>query len=190
MAIQTFTSGQILTASDTNTYLANSGLVYVASGTLSTNITDITTIFSSTYRNYRIVIDSPSVSGAAPFRFRYLTGTNTPTSTGNYFWMLSGVDGGGNAVVVNQNSNAIGSTGWEATAAGGQGAITIDVISPNLAVGTTAIIDTSFAYSSTFRALSGAVNWNLTTQFTGIRILTDSAVTMAGNYTVYGYRTA
>ena len=35
MAIQTFTSGQILTAADTNTYLANSCLTYVSSGSFS-----------------------------------------------------------------------------------------------------------------------------------------------------------
>jgi hypothetical protein len=29
MAIKTFTTGEVLTAADTNTYLANSGLVYV-----------------------------------------------------------------------------------------------------------------------------------------------------------------
>jgi hypothetical protein len=28
MAIKTFTTGEVLTASDTNTYLANSGLVF------------------------------------------------------------------------------------------------------------------------------------------------------------------
>jgi hypothetical protein len=29
MAIKTFTTGEVLTASDTNTYLANAGLVFV-----------------------------------------------------------------------------------------------------------------------------------------------------------------
>ena len=37
MAIKTFTTGEVLTAADTNTYLANSGLVYVASGTVAAN---------------------------------------------------------------------------------------------------------------------------------------------------------
>ena len=31
MAIKTFTTGEVLTASDTNTYLANAGLVYITS---------------------------------------------------------------------------------------------------------------------------------------------------------------
>jgi hypothetical protein len=39
MAIKTFTTGEVLTASDTNTYLANSGLVYVKSQTIGSGVT-------------------------------------------------------------------------------------------------------------------------------------------------------
>ena len=54
MAIKTFTTGELLTASDTNTYLANSGLVYVSSGTTAgtANTLAIATAFSSTYEHY------------------------------------------------------------------------------------------------------------------------------------------
>ena len=59
MAIKTFTSGSILTAADTNTYLTNSGLVYIAQGELTSSTASLTfnDVFSSTYDNYRIVID-------------------------------------------------------------------------------------------------------------------------------------
>lgn len=60
MAIKTFASGEILTASDTNTYLANAGLVYVTSTTIGTNVTSVTisNCFTTTYDSYRIVLDN------------------------------------------------------------------------------------------------------------------------------------
>jgi hypothetical protein len=61
-----------LTASDTNTYLANSGLVFVKSQTIpssaSTAIT-VTNAFSSTYDAYKITIFGGSASTNAPLRF-------------------------------------------------------------------------------------------------------------------------
>ena len=58
MAIKTFTSGEVLTAADTNTYLANSGLVYVSTTTLTASGQNIAGAFSSTYTNYRIVLNN------------------------------------------------------------------------------------------------------------------------------------
>ena len=68
MAVQTFTSGQVLTAADTNTYLANSGLVYVTSGTIGVAVSSVTvsSVFSSTYDSYKIVISGMSTSASAP----------------------------------------------------------------------------------------------------------------------------
>jgi hypothetical protein len=59
MAIKTFTTGEVLTASDTNTYLANSGLVYIKSQTIreQLQVFRMTVAFSSdTYDNYKILI--------------------------------------------------------------------------------------------------------------------------------------
>lgn len=57
MAIKTFTTGEVLTASDTNTYLANSGLVYVTSATVGTTVATVTvsSAFNSTYDAYQII---------------------------------------------------------------------------------------------------------------------------------------
>jgi len=56
MSVKTFTS-EILTSSDTNTYLANSGLVYVTSATVGTGVATVTVTgaFSATYDNYKII---------------------------------------------------------------------------------------------------------------------------------------
>jgi hypothetical protein len=86
MAIQTFTSGQILTASDTNTYLANSGLVYVGASTLSSVTNNVTSVFSASFDNYRVVISGlNNASGTVrDVGLRMLSGT-TPNSTASSY---------------------------------------------------------------------------------------------------------
>lgn len=65
MAIKTFSAGEVLTAGDTNTYLANSGLVFIS----STNITagastaTVSNCFSSTYDRYKILISTSASAG-------------------------------------------------------------------------------------------------------------------------------
>ena len=56
MAVKTFTT-EVLTSADTNTYLANSGLVYVKSHTITSGASVVVTdAFSSTYDNYLIIV--------------------------------------------------------------------------------------------------------------------------------------
>ena len=65
MAVKTFTNEQ-LTASDTNTYLANSGLVYITSATVSGTPSSLSVpnCFSSTYDHYRIVFNGITFSAS------------------------------------------------------------------------------------------------------------------------------
>lgn len=62
MAIKTFTTGEVLTASDTNTFLANAGLVYVTTATLSGGTFNVDSCFTSTYKNYVLVAN---ITGSA-----------------------------------------------------------------------------------------------------------------------------
>jgi hypothetical protein len=97
MAIKTFTTGEVLTASDTNTYLANSGLVAIAptsvagSGVTVSNATvtfsgsnpvNVNGVFSSTYKNYKVLINiSTSSQVILSYRLRVSGADN---NTGNY----------------------------------------------------------------------------------------------------------
>ena len=67
MAVKTFTTGEVLTASDTNTYLNNSGLVYIKSQTVGTGVSSVTvsSAFSSTYDNYFITWTGGTISSLA-----------------------------------------------------------------------------------------------------------------------------
>ena len=66
MAVKTFTS-EVLSSSDTNTYLANSGLVYVTSATIGSAVSSVTvsSAFSATYDAYKIVIAGGTSSADA-----------------------------------------------------------------------------------------------------------------------------
>jgi len=85
MATKTFTTGEVLTASDTNTFLANSGLVYVTSATIGSGVSTVTVsgAFSSTYDNYRIIMDGGTASAVTD-----LTVKLGSTATGYYSNMV------------------------------------------------------------------------------------------------------
>lgn len=86
MAVKTFTTGETLTASDTNTYLNNGGLVYITSATASSGVTlGINSCFNSTYDNYKIIISGlAGASGAMGVSLK-LRASGTPSSTGYYY---------------------------------------------------------------------------------------------------------
>ena len=66
MAVKTFTAGETATAADTNTYLANSGLVYIKEQTIGNGVGSVTVsnAFSATYDNYVININVTTSSAS------------------------------------------------------------------------------------------------------------------------------
>jgi len=81
MAVKTFTTGEVLTAADTNTYLNNGGLVYIANNTATSGTTlQVDNCFSSTYEAYRIILSNVRLSGAAFITMQLRTTTTTATN--------------------------------------------------------------------------------------------------------------
>lgn len=66
MAVKTFSTGEVLTAADTNTYLNNGGLVYVTSQTIGSAVSSVTVsnCFSATYDAYKIMIINGGTASA------------------------------------------------------------------------------------------------------------------------------
>lgn len=189
MAIKTFTAGEVLTASDTNTYLANSGLDYITVGTITNqNRLNIPSCFSSTYAAYRIVVTNLSHTTANNLILR-LSASGTDTAGSNYYTQRSEVTGGAVSGVSITASSAVFPT-YVNSSAGSFATLTFDVINPNVATPTTFIgaasrIDGSTGlYMVTFSGLL-----NDSTAYNGI-----SFVGNTGNITatarVYGYRQA
>jgi len=189
MAIKTFTTGEVLTASDTNTYLANAGLDYIAAGTASAqNRLNIASCFSATYAAYRVVVTNLTHSTANNLIMRF-SASGTDTAGTNYYTQRSEVTGSAVSGVSITASSAIFPT-YANSSAGSFVSLSFDVINPFAATPTTVTggasrIDASTGlYMVTFSGLL-----NDTTSYNGISLVGNT-----GNITctmrVYGYRQA
>lgn len=190
MAIKTFTDSTTLPASDINTYLTNSGLVYITSGALSNTTTNFVGCFTSAFTNYRIVLDNLGGSGAIDFYFRMLQGS-TAFTTAQYYWAGTGFTSAGANYTTNGGAQAQMYFGASSTVVGTSVAsATIDMFSPLLAVRTffTSAGVSSIGAGYNLRNVGGAMdNYGV---FDGIQIASISASTMTGNVTIYGVRKA
>jgi hypothetical protein len=183
MAVKTFTTGEVLTAADTNTYLNNGGLVYVTSQTVGSAVSSVTVsnCFSSTYTNYRIMISNvdASVSGTSLF-MRFDAGGTTNYYSSVYYDSYTGTD----TATLRRNAQASGGIGTSGAADNTSAAV--DVFQPNLAFRTT--------WAGLFSA-DGLQGWCggtsvATTQYTDVTILPNSGTLTGGTIVVYGYRKA
>jgi hypothetical protein len=181
-----FSVGQVLTAAQMNAV----GLWHLKTVTLSTVTNNVSDVFSSDYRAYRVVIsDLNNGSGtgrAVKIRFRNASGDD---QTSNYFHFdqaFYGTNTSGFTSLAGQTSGQIcviadgGSDG---------GAISFDVINPNLAKATVYCGGKAITYQAdvgvyVMRDFAGGIN--TTTVYTGFSIIgtTDN---LSGRVDVYGY---
>lgn len=184
MATKTWTSGEVLTATDLNTYAANPGLVWVAAATLTvtTTPTNITGVFDATkYKNYRVLFNVTARSTTNRVDMRYIAGT-TPTSS-SYYQAGIGADWATTATLYYQRSNNdnqfFGLTTTQQTA------LILDIFNPNKATdtihtGQTINRNDGFGYSVNGVQLSNTV-------FTGLQLFSNTG-TVTLEYQVFGYR--
>jgi len=177
-----FAAGNILTASDTNTYLTNGGLVYITETTIGSAVSSVAVAncFSSTYDNYVITVAGGvhSVGGAA------MTLQLGSTTTGYYYSMIytswnNTVTGAGAANVANWVY--MGSADTSGLAA------YIELNSPFLAKLTRAraSIQNGTNYGGTTNGLL-----NNTTSYTGFTLALSGGTMTGGVVRVYGMRQA
>ena len=187
--LSTFVTGQVFTASDANN-MANSGLTYITSGSLSTATTDFVGCFSSTYDNYRIVITSPQVSSAADIYFRLLDGT-TPKIT-NYYYGSVGFNTAGTALNTFGAGGTEVYTGWTCSAGGAGtdiGMLVADITTPFVAK-KTSFAGSYMAFQTAYKVGTFSATQTDATSYSGLRISTLTAATLTGTATIYGYRKA
>lgn len=183
MAVKTFGS-EILTSGDVNTYLANSGLVYVSSTTVGSGVASVavSSCFSSTYDNYLIVASGITYSVSDTT----LSIKPDGVSTANYY-------GGG---YYQQYGVALLSP-FTLSASTGGGAIGItstvpmvniaEVCSPYLTQQTRFMGRASLggSYSAVYQSVLAT-----TASYSGFTLLPASGTMTGGTITVYGYRKA
>jgi hypothetical protein len=185
MAIKTFTDLTTLPASDINTYLANSGTVFVTSGTLTTNVTRVEGCFSSTYLNYLVLINGASLSTGFDIFWRLRAGGTTnvdPQYNQQGYTVQSGAVSGIGDAGAQQFRAAICDTNP-------LGKSIVNIYNPN----TTA--RTGYDYNATgfipggYITRAGGGIHNVLSSFDSIEF-TTSGGNMAGTFSIYGYRTA
>ena len=182
MAIKTFTTGEVLTAADTNAYLANSGLVFIKSQTFSAASFQVTSIFSASYANYRIFVNIDTHSGgAANVTARMLNGT-TPYTTAQYCWVGSEQAYTGGAFTTFGLNNTAQWTVGRVDGDGGAASIVLDILNPFASRRT--MFNNEYV-DNTQNGQTGGILKN-TTSFDGMDFTNPS--TIAGTAIVYGYR--
>ena len=189
MAIKQFTTGEVLTSSDTNTYLANSGLVYVTSVSLSGATINVPLCFTDAYTNYKIVGSNITTTLASYPGIQMLSGT-TPNTTAACYVAMRGMDSNGANLDIGL-AQTVAYVG-RAITAGAQFNFDVDIMNPKVAV-KTALTGTSVSFYDGV----GAASWaggsiiDVTTAFDGFRMTTNSGTTYTGGtVTVFGYRKA
>ena len=186
MAIKTFTTGEVLTASDTNTYLNNGGLVYVKSQTVGTGVSSVqvTSAFSTDYDNYKVIYTGGVASASADLRL-----TIGASATGYYGDLIyARPNAAAPAGVANNNTNF-----WQYGA--GLSSTTnvvssFDIYQPFLAL-KTGLFTQVIHIDGASAALGTFIGYHdVATSYTSFTITPSSGTLTGGTITVYGYRKA
>lgn len=182
MAVKTFTDNTSLPASDINTYLNNSGLVYIKQQTVGSGVASVTVSnsFSTDYDNYRITFAGSTPSATDSFRLMISSGaTNDHYSSMNYD-LFTGAGVGTLRVNNGASIYACLNESGNKTAQ-----FSCDILSPFLAQQTVMI---GQAYGRGYYCNFGGTRL-ASTSYTSFTITCDGAGTMTGGIiTVYGYR--
>lgn len=183
MAIKTFSDAVSLPAIEINTYLTNSGLVYITSGTFAQADCKVQSCFSATYDNYRLVISNFTTPGIRTVAFQLLQGATALPNNYNYGgWYVTYAAGLNGAVFA--GAQAYWNTITSATT--GDSASGMDIQRPFLADQTT-----FQCFSTNFDAvLTVAGNNTNASSCDGFRITNLSGDANTFSYTLYGYRKA
>jgi hypothetical protein len=184
MAIKTFTSGEVLTAADTNTFLANSGLVYVGGSSFTAESTvNVDSVFSATYQNYKIeILITASSQVVLQYRMRVGGATNSTANYGNQYLLVDNTT----ILASRTTGQTIGEIGQMVSS--GISFMDITVFNPFSAAPTGMLTNTgSFVGEAYMRNQANVMK--ASTSFDGISFIPASG-TITGTVRVYGYRQA
>ena len=188
MAVKTFSSER-LTSSDVNTYLTNSGLVYVTGASFSgASSVSVNNCFTSTMDNYRLLINitNATVAGSTNIRFR-AGGVDTAT---NYYYAGLISYTGSAATGIPSSGGALASLYFsvqDPTYFPNHPAA-IEIMQPFLAYRTMWSLQAMYSVNPAPYALWMNGVMNNTTSYDGFTIFPNGGGTISGTYRVYGYR--
>ena len=193
MAVKTFTTGEVLTAADTNTYLNNGGLVYITGGTQSgTTALNVDGCFTDTYLNYRVCLAAVDVSVTdRAVRWNFRAGGSTLGSA-LYDYAFRGLRANGVSGDTSLGSQTFAEVGiYIATFTNLKlGSVAIDVMNPKVAERSFGLCNAIGYEGGTYQMRQGGFVYNADTACDGFRITLSGTGNVNFKYQVYGYRIA
>jgi hypothetical protein len=165
----------------------NNGLLPIFSQTFSgVSTVSVSNIFTSSYRNYKIIIDNcvGVVTNGLYLRFRQNTTDYSTSNYQNQFLQASG------STIAASRSGAL-SYGELGTNSSGSDrtVVQLDVFNPQIATYTHAIATTFCGLSGVGPRIDTAYNWVYNTQvFDGFTFYSSGGTNISGNLTVYALR--
>ncbi len=160
------------------------GLVLISSTTITAQSTiQISNVFTSTYKSYKIVADIPTCSTSGTLTFQLTTAGTASTINCN----VNGRSVAGNGSSdISSNTSSFYLCQYNGSYPGS--GFNLDLIAPALAAKTYGLLQTSYISTSAYaegRALS--LIHEVFTAYDGIK-LTASAGTVTGTLKIYGYK--
>jgi len=158
------------------------GLTFITSGTFTAANTAsfATDTFSTTYENYRVIVNVTVASATQEMWIRLRAGTDSSANTYAFAFSLS--SGVGNGLAQTKIRTGLHASTTDPCA------FTFDVLSPRLSVDTT-IVGTGHGLNSAGDTFNGGAftgSFYITTPFDSMTILSSTG-NFTGNYKVYGY---
>ena len=164
----------------------SSGLAFITSGNISGASTSVDNCFSSTYTNYKIVLNELVVAAGSRIRMR-LRVASADNTTNNYSFVVGGIDTTSSTYSVNlasQNGNYFGFT-TDATNANGV-STSFDILNP-FATKATHYGPAAVWQTETVRGDISQGVFKASTSFDGVTFFPTPTDTMTGTYKIYGY---
>jgi hypothetical protein len=185
MAIKTFTDNTTLSASDINTYLTNSGLVYIKSQTVAlgagvTSVT-VTNAFSADYDSYKIMYSGGQCTASTDIEM-----TLGGSVTGYYGFLTYGVSTSNTILGAARNNTA--AFPWVGGGVSNQAShANFEIMGP-FQTAYTKIRNGSYQNDINYGTMQG--EHRVATSYTSFTFAVLTGTMYGGTITVYGYRKA
>ena len=187
------TNGQVLSSTGSgvqwSTLSGSNGLTLIQTTTFTAAATlNISSVFSSTYSNYRVVCNLKGATAGTTVTLRMLTGTTTADSTANYNGSFTETTSAGATSVTAGLGATSMNLGTLFASAGNFFGSVFDFIGPNIVQATNALYQGSMANSAPFFVTrTGGFTVNTITQYTGFQLNSSTGNLEGGTISVYGY---
>jgi hypothetical protein len=163
-------------------------LVYLTGASFSgvTTVSAATNTFTSTYRNYLILVNFSSIASSGSFRMR-LRASGADITNSNYFTMQIGINSNGGSSNTTANNTSSWNLGDMLNAGATNSNATITLFNPQQSTYTAGTITTQ-GEDTNVGALgrAGGLNFALTTVADSVTFFNTVSANMSGTYRIYG----